>query len=137
MASPTVENYVKSVFKLAEGQEGHRVTTGQLAAAMEVSPGTVTSMLKTLSEQGLATYTPYEGVRLSETGESLAFALMRKHLLIVLFFSKILNVDASEVQDDATRMEHVISDRLIGQMDAYLEHPQFQIGPEHTPVSST
>ena len=45
---------------------GGQAATGQLASALGVSPGTVTSMLKTLSESNLVTYTPYEGVRLTE-----------------------------------------------------------------------
>ena len=46
-------------------------TTGRLAVALDVSPGTVTSMLKALSEAGLATYTPYEGVRLTDSGSAI------------------------------------------------------------------
>ena len=42
--------------------------TGELAESLGVSPGTVTSMLKTLAESGLARYTPYEGVKLTGQG---------------------------------------------------------------------
>ena len=46
MASLTVENYVKAI-ALIGGRDpaGDRVGTGQLAAALSVSPGTVTGML--------------------------------------------------------------------------------------------
>ena len=58
MASLTVENYVKAIYQIGASNVGGPAATGQLAAALGVSPGTVTSMLKTLSEGGLATYTP-------------------------------------------------------------------------------
>ena len=74
MASLTVENYVKAIALIAARSDpGAAVSTGELAQALSVSPGTVTGMLKTLSEASLATYTPYEGARhggTSRTAES-------------------------------------------------------------------
>jgi DtxR family Mn-dependent transcriptional regulator len=58
MASLTIENYVKTIYQLCLAQAHRPAATGQLAAALGVSPGTVTSMLKTLNESGLAEYTP-------------------------------------------------------------------------------
>ncbi|HEX5472804.1 MAG TPA: metal-dependent transcriptional regulator, partial [Lacipirellulaceae bacterium] len=65
MPSLTVENYVKTIYQLAHDTDAGEVATGQIALALGVLPGTVTSMLKTLDEGKLATYTPYEGVRLT------------------------------------------------------------------------
>ena len=65
MASLTVENYVKTIALIAARSDpGSAVSTGELAQALSVSPGTVTGLLKTLSEASLATYAPYEGARL-------------------------------------------------------------------------
>ncbi len=78
MASLTVENYVKTIFQICLAGDG-QAATGQLAQALAVSPGTVTSMLKTLSESNLVTYTPYEGVRLTTAGNALALRVVRRH----------------------------------------------------------
>jgi len=57
--SLTVENYVKTIALIAaRDPSGGAVGTGELAQSLNVSPGTVTGMLKTLSEANLATYTP-------------------------------------------------------------------------------
>ena len=48
MPSLTVENYVKTIYQITAAQQGRPATTGQIATALDVSPGTVTSMLKTL-----------------------------------------------------------------------------------------
>ena len=64
------------------------MATGQIAAALGVLPGTVTSMLKTLDESNLATYTPYEGVRLTPAGRALALRVLRRHRLIEQFLSR-------------------------------------------------
>lgn len=55
MPSLTVENYLKAILQIeARDEVMERVSTGTLAEALEVSPGTVTSMLKTLSASRLA-----------------------------------------------------------------------------------
>lgn len=109
-----------------------RATTGQLAAEVHVSPGTVTAMLKALSQQGLATYTPYEGVRLTEAGRSLALAVVRRHRLLELFLARSLGLEWDEVHEHAEQMEHVVSDRLLERMDALLGYPRFD--PHGDPI---
>lgn len=132
MPSLTVENYVKTIFQICSGQSGQPAATGQLAAALNVSPGTVTSMLKTLSESGLATYTPYEGVRLTPAGNALALRVMRRHRLIELFLAQTLSLTWDEVHEEAEHMEHAVSDRLVDRIDVYLGYPQ--VDPHGDPI---
>ena len=58
---------------------------GQIAEAMDVSPGTATSMMKTLAVLGLIEYSPRNGSRLTGPGESLALDILRRHRLVELF----------------------------------------------------
>jgi DtxR family Mn-dependent transcriptional regulator len=119
----TVENYVKAIYQIC-AESGKPAATGQIAAALAVSPGTVTSMLKTLSESNLVTYTPYEGVSLTSSGSALALRVIRRHRLIELFLVNTLQLTWDEVHEEAEHMEHAVSDRLIDQIDKYLGHPQ-------------
>jgi DtxR family Mn-dependent transcriptional regulator len=123
MASLTVENYVKAIYQLAQQAATEEVATGQIAAALGVLPGTVTSMLKTLDESHLATYTPYEGVRLTPPGRALALRVLRRHRLIEQFLSQTLKLTWDEVHEEAEHMEHAVSDALVDRIDAYLGHP--------------
>jgi DtxR family Mn-dependent transcriptional regulator len=123
MPSLTVENYVKTIYLLAHGTSAAEVATGQIAAALGVLPGTVTSMLKTLDESNLATYTPYEGVRLTTAGRALALRVLRRHRLIEQFLSQTLNLTWDEVHEEAEHMEHAVSDALVDRIDAYLDYP--------------
>ena len=123
MASLTIENYVKAIYQLAEQQQAHAVATGQIAAALGVLPGTVTSMLKTLDDGGLATYTPYEGVRLTSAGQALALRVLRRHRLIERFLVETLDLTWDEIHDEAENMEHAVSDWLVDRIDAYLGYP--------------
>ncbi len=123
MPSLTVENYVKTIYQLAQEAADGAVATGQIAAALGVLPGTVTSMLKTLDESNLATYTPYEGVRLTQSGRGLALRVLRRHRLIEQFLSETLKLSWDEVHEEAEHMEHAVSDSLIDRIDDYLGHP--------------
>ena len=132
MPSLTVENYVKAIYQVCFAQSGRPAATGQLAAALNVSPGSVTSMLKTLSESGLVTYTPYEGVRLTPAGSALALRVVRRHRLIELFLVKTLDLTWDEVHEEAEHMEHAVSDRLVDRIDVSLGYPQFD--PHGDPI---
>ena len=122
MASLTIENYVKAIYQIA-GHDGQPAATGRLAESLGVSPGTVTSMLKTLSESGLAEYVPYEGACLTDKGRVLALRVLRRHRLIELFLVRTLNLTWDEVHEEAENMEHAVSDLLIDRIDAFLGQP--------------
>ena len=133
MASLTVENYVKTIYQLSQREPaGRNIPTGELAQAMSVSPGTVTGMLKTLSEAELATYTPYEGARLTPAGERLALSVLRRHRLIEKFLVHTLNMPWDEVHQEAEHLEHAASDQLIDRIDAFLGHPD--VDPHGDPI---
>ena len=131
MATLTVENYVKTIYLLGPSDQA-TVATGQVAAALGVSPGTVTSMLKTLSASGLATYTPYEGVQLTPSGCALALRILRRHRLIELFLQQTLGLTWDEVHEEAEHMEHAVSDMLIDRIDQFLSFPEFD--PHGDPI---
>src|SRR6187399_1372915 len=123
--SHTVENYLKAIYQaqttLAEATA--LVPMGQLASALGVVPGTATTMVKALAESGLVRYEPYVGVRLTVAGEKLASLVLRRHRLIELFLVRILGMSWAEVHDEAERLEHAVSERLIDRIDDMLGRP--------------
>ncbi len=145
MPTSTVEDYLKAIL-LAElrrsaggrpggGQTEHRptlVTMGRIAAALEVAPGTVTAMVKSLEKDGLVIYEPYSGARLTDEGRCAALRVLRRHRLIELFLVETLGFDWSEVHDEAERLEHAMSDKLIDRIDALLGRPS--VDPHGDPI---
>ena len=132
MASLTVENYLKAILQISMRSHEESVSTGELATALGVLPGTVTSMLKTLDESKLAVYTPYEGVVLTEAGRKLAMRMLRRHRLIELFLVRTLRLSWDQVHEEAEHMEHAVSDRLIDRIDEFLDHPAYD--PHGDPI---
>jgi DtxR family Mn-dependent transcriptional regulator len=125
LPSSTVENYLKAIYQgqsaLAKGTR--LVPMGGVASALGVTPGTATTMVKTLAESGLAEYEPYSGVRLTAAGERLAGLVLRRHRLVELFLVQVMGMSWAEVHDEAEQLEHVVSERLIDRIDDMLGRP--------------
>jgi DtxR family Mn-dependent transcriptional regulator len=127
LPSSTVENYLKTIYlgsTGAQGLEPRLLPMGQLAAAVGVTPGTATTMVKTLAESGLVNYEPYAGVTLTRAGRRLAALVLRRHRLVELFLVQVMGLRWDEVHDEAELLEHVVSDRLIDRMDEMLGRPE-------------
>ena len=105
---------------------------GQLASAVGVTPGTATTMVKTLAESGLVNYEPYAGVALTRAGRRLAALVLRRHRLVELFLVRVMGLRWAEVHDEAELLEHVVSDRLIDRMDEMLGRPE--VDPHGDPI---
>ena len=125
LASSTVENYLKAIYQAqaALDVDARLVSMGHLANALGVVPGTATTMVKALAESGLVDYEPYAGVRLTSAGEKLAALVLRRHRLMELFLVKVLDMSWAEVHDEAERLEHAASDKLIDHIDTMLGRP--------------
>ena len=131
MITSTVENYLKALFLLDQRNE-KQVATGELAKALNVTPGSVTTMIKTLAEAGLVVHRPHYGVKLTQSGRTLAVRVVRRHRIVELFLVEILSMDWSEVHEEAEQLEHVVSDIVIDRMDELLGHPT--IDPHGDPI---
>src|SRR5262245_38819503 len=93
MPSSTVENYLKQLYLEHQSIDDDLVPMGRLATAMNVTPGTATTMIKALAEANLVFYEPRSGVKLTSAGEQLALHVLRRHRLVELFLVKVLGLD--------------------------------------------
>jgi DtxR family Mn-dependent transcriptional regulator len=133
MPTSTVENYLKAIL-VRSADEAAVVAPGALAAALGVTPGTITTMVKSLAAQGLLEHQPREGVRLTRVGRSHALGVLRKHRLVETFLVQILKMDWKEVHAEAETLEHAISDRVLSRIDELLGHPAAD--PHGDPIPS-
>jgi DtxR family Mn-dependent transcriptional regulator len=133
MATIAVENYLKHILLLAEA-EGALVPMGALAGALAVVPGTATTMVKALADEGLVEHRPRQGVRLTTAGRRVALNVLRKHRLVETFLVDVLKMDWSAVHAEAEQLEHAISDTVLDRLDALLGHPATD--PHGDPIPS-
>ena len=123
MFSLSEENYLKAIYHLEQAYKSG-VSTNALADGMETKASSVTDMVKKLSDKDLVNYKKYQGVRLSELGRRTAVEVIRKHRLWEVFLVKKLNFSWDEVHDVAEQLEHIKSDKLIKELDRFLDFPR-------------
>jgi DtxR family Mn-dependent transcriptional regulator len=133
MPTSTVENYLKAILVRSADADA-AVATGTIAEALGVTPGTITTMVKSLAAKGFVEHQPREGVRLTPAGRAHALAVVRKHRLVETFLVQVLKMDWKEVHEEAEALEHAISDRVLVRIDAILGHPDSD--PHGDPIPS-
>ncbi len=122
MITLTEENYIKSIYHL--GKQGvNNVSTNAIAKDIKTKASSVTDMVKKLSEKGYADYKKYQGATLTEKGKRVAVSIIRKHRLWEVFLVEKLNFSWDEIHEVAEQLEHIKSEKLIKQLDAFLEYP--------------
>lgn len=133
MISQASQDYLKTIYKLAHGQNPvESVTTSLLAENLSVAPASVTNMLKKLASIKLVEHTPYQGVVLTPTGERVALEVLRHHRLLELYLSEVLGFDLDKVDAEADRLEHVISEEFEDKIDRALGYPT--VDPHGAPI---
>jgi DtxR family Mn-dependent transcriptional regulator len=122
MASPAVDDYLKTIYHHTEWQDD-QITPSQLAASLVLAPSSVTEMVQKLAAQGLVTHRPYGPISLTDEGTRRAAAIIRRHRLIETWLVREFGYAWDEVHDEAEVLEHALSDRLLAGIDDLLGHP--------------
>jgi DtxR family Mn-dependent transcriptional regulator len=131
--SPNVQDYAKAVYAL-EARKAGAVSTNDLAARLGVTAGSVSAMMRKLSELGLVEHELYRGVRLTEQGRRVALEVLRHHRLIELYLAEELGMPWDRVHAEAEVLEHVLSEDLEQLISARLGDPT--IDPHGDPIPS-
>ncbi|GAB4023575.1 metal-dependent transcriptional regulator [Spirosoma koreense] len=135
MQSFTEENYLKTIYALANRQQGE-VSTNALAEMTSTKAASVTDMLRKLADKQLIHYKKYQGVRLTDEGERLALQIIRRHRLWEVFLVEKLGFGWDAVHEIAEELEHIRSDELVTRLDAFLGNPQFDPHGDPIPTSA-
>jgi DtxR family Mn-dependent transcriptional regulator len=131
--SESIENYAKAIYAL-EQRDSAAVSTNALAARLDVTAASASSMVKKLAELKLVTHEPYKGVKLTEKGKRVALEVLRHHRLLELYLAESLGVPWDRVHDEAEVLEHVLSEELEELIAAKLGDPTHD--PHGDPIPS-
>lgn len=126
----SVEDYLKSIYHLTS--QGGFATTSDIAAMLEIAPPSVSGMMKRLSETGLIEHVPYRGVQLTPQGRRAALQMIRRHRILEVYLTQQLGYDWGDVHDEAERLEHAVSEKLIDRMSGALGDPRYD--PHGAPI---
>jgi DtxR family transcriptional regulator, Mn-dependent transcriptional regulator len=81
----------------------------------------VTSALKKLSEQELVVHERYGHIKLTPAGDELARDVIRRHEALTRFFTEALGIDRETAEEDACKIEHVISPLSMDRLTKFVE----------------
>lgn len=121
MVGAAVQDYLKVIYKLKHSEQ--RCTPSLVAERLGVSNAAVTKMLKRLQELNLAEYPRNQEIELTPAGQKIALEMIRHHRLLELYLMEALGYTWDQVDGEAEKLEHVISEEFEDRIDAFLGYP--------------
>ena len=116
-----VEDYLKVIYKIAARREF--ATVNDIAVRMKISAPSVTNMVKKMGALDLVSHVRYGHITLTEKGMAVALEVIRHHRLWELYLVRRLGIPLDQVDVEAERLEHVLSDELEEQFARILGDP--------------
>ncbi len=117
---PAFEEYCETIFELAE--DDVKVIQARIAERLGVSRPAVSEMIKRMEDEGLVT-AARSGITLTDSGQSLASTMVRRHRIAECFLTDVLGLSWAEAHHEAGKWEHVISPVVEEAMTRVLNSP--------------
>ena len=115
----SMEDYLEAIAKLGEGSKVVKVK--QLSQMLGVKMPSVTSALKKLSERELVEHEKYGHIKLTSEGNEVARDVICRHEALTRFFARALGIDKETAEEDACKIEHVISALSVERLSKFVE----------------
>ncbi|MBF0431825.1 MAG: metal-dependent transcriptional regulator [Fibrobacteria bacterium] len=118
--SASVEDYLEAIHEIIAKKQAVRAK--DIAAWLGVSNPSVSGALKHIANLGLINYVPYDVITLTPLGEKTAHEVIKKHATLTAFFTDLLALSPEEADEEACKVEHVISGKLLQRLIGILDH---------------
>ena len=122
MIKESGENYLETIL-LLERRNGI-VRLVDVANELGVSKPSVNRAMGVLKRDGYVLQELYGDITLTQSGRERANAILKRHKSITDFLSQVLGVDSETAENDACRIEHVISQQTAERMIQYMKEHQ-------------
>jgi DtxR family Mn-dependent transcriptional regulator len=117
--SASMEDYLEAIANLGEGRKVVRVK--QISEMLGVKMPSVTSALKKLSERELVEHERYGHIELTPEGDKVARDVIYRHEALARFFAQALGINRETAEEDACKIEHVISPLSMERLAKFVE----------------
>lgn len=115
----SLEDYLEAIFNIIE--EKHGIKAIDVSRRLKVNRSSVTEALKNLAAKNMINYGRYDVISLTKSGTEVAKKIIEKHKALYIFFEKVLGLNPEEAQENACRIEHVISEEAFQRLIAFTE----------------
>jgi DtxR family Mn-dependent transcriptional regulator len=117
----TTEMYLRTILELEE--EGVAPKRARIAERLHQSGPTVSQTVARMERDGLLRVEADRQLHLTDTGRSMAVAVMRKHRLAELLLVNVIGMPYEEAHWEACRWEHVMSEAVEHRVYELLGRP--------------
>lgn len=114
----SLEDYLETIYLLIKDTGSACVR--DVANSLGVKMPSVVKAIHELKSLELVTQEPYSSIELTVKGERLAKVVRSRHDLLSAFLMK-LGVSAETADEDACRMEHILSAETLDKIRTYTE----------------
>ena len=108
------ENYLETILML-QRQNGF-VRSVDVANALDYTKASISRAMRILKENGYIVIARSGQIELTEKGHKKAEDIYERHILIARFLETVLGLDTKTAEQDACRIEHVISEAAFEAM---------------------
>jgi DtxR family Mn-dependent transcriptional regulator len=115
----SMEDYLEAVAMLRG--KGKVVRVSQISQKLKVKMPSVTYALKKLSEQKLVEHERYGHIKLTPEGDKVARDVIYRHEALTRFFAQALGINRETAEEDACKIEHVISPLSMERLAKFVE----------------
>jgi DtxR family transcriptional regulator, Mn-dependent transcriptional regulator len=115
----SMEDYLEAIAMI--NGDGKRATVTALSKKLMVKKPSVNWALKRLSDQGLVEHKKYRDVKLTPEGERVAEEIWHRHKILRKFLNDILDVNYETADNDACKIEHVLSSESLGRLESFID----------------
>ena len=118
----SAEMYLETIYLLEKTQWNAHVA--EISKALNISKPRVTKAMELLKSRDLILKEDYGPVTLTEAGRDLSIKIYERHRVIKAYLSKSLNLSLDDAEENACRMEHIISEEMFEAIKDYLKEEQ-------------
>lgn len=116
--TPSQENYLEWIYRIAQTGPVH---VGDLAKKMGVRIPSVSRAVSTLDKAGLVVHRPYGTIELTQDGEDIGRAIVRRDECLTRLLVEVLGLDPKQADPEVHRIEHVLSDEVLARLEVLVE----------------
>lgn len=117
--SASLEDYLEVIYNSIKYNE--TVKAVDIARELKVSRASVTEALNKLADRGLINYGRYQNITITDMGMKIAEDVVNRHSSLSSFFERVLGASRQESEENACRIEHIISAELLDRIKVYVK----------------
>lgn len=113
------EDYLEKILQLE--QTNGVVRSVDIATSLNVSKPSVSRAMGVLKEAGYIRQETYGDITLTPAGREKAEEVYRRHKMLKKFLTEVLGVSPATADEDACRVEHVLSQETLRAIGKYMD----------------